>query len=146
MPPFGTNVLERSEDLHTWQEIQRSADTYLFVPRNIGLNRSNYSRDDFYAACRMADFWIDLERLPRGEVAALAALPGIDEVQPRLCFPATVDLEDCPQPINGLVLSAAVGPPLMAGTSGPAASGGLTINTMLLRHGSGFSSPGWSAP
>jgi putative ABC transport system permease protein len=59
----------------------------------------------YHAECRMADFWIDLKKAPLAEVAALAALPGVVDVRPRIQFFATVDLENVVEPINGLILS-----------------------------------------
>jgi putative ABC transport system permease protein len=48
----------------------------------------------FYARCRMADFTIDLKRLP-----------GVDEVLPRIQASVTVDLDRGGAPRNGLALS-----------------------------------------
>lgn len=60
---------------------------------------------DYYAQCRMADFWIDLKKAPVAELAQLADLPGIAEWQTRVRFYATVDLPDVPKPLSGMVLS-----------------------------------------
>jgi putative ABC transport system permease protein len=60
---------------------------------------------DYYAQCRMADFWIDLKKAPVAELAQLAHLPGIAEWQTRVRFYATVDLPDVPKPLSGMVLS-----------------------------------------
>ena len=53
----------------------------------------NRAKDDYYRQCRMADFWIDVKKAPLSELEALAELPGVSEVRPRIQFYATVDLE-----------------------------------------------------
>jgi len=59
----------------------------------------------YYAQARMADFWIDLKKVPLADLATLRSLPNVAEIRPRIQFFATVDLEDAPRPLNGLVLS-----------------------------------------
>jgi putative ABC transport system permease protein len=63
------------------------------------------AKDQYYAQCRMADFWIDLKKVPLAELDLLAQLPGVSEIRPRIQSYATVDLERVAQPLNGLVLS-----------------------------------------
>jgi putative ABC transport system permease protein len=63
------------------------------------------AKQRYYVQCRMADFWIDLKKAPRGEIERLVEMPGVAEVRPRIGFPATVDVEDVPRPLGGLVLS-----------------------------------------
>ena len=53
----------------------------------------------------MADFWIELKKVPLAELAPLAELPGVAEIRPRIQFFATVDLDGVTKPLNGLVLS-----------------------------------------
>ncbi len=65
----------------------------------------NRAKDDYYRQCRMADFWIDVKKAPLSELEALAELPGVSEVRPRIQFYATVDLERVEEPLNGMVLS-----------------------------------------
>ena len=65
----------------------------------------NRAKDDYYRQCRMADFWIDVKKAPISELEALATLPGVSEVRPRIQFYATVDLERIEEPLNGMVLS-----------------------------------------
>ena len=67
----------------------------------------NRAKDDYYRQCRMADFWIDVKKAPLSELQALAELPGVSEVRPRIQFYATVDLDRVEEPLNGMVLSAA---------------------------------------
>jgi putative ABC transport system permease protein len=59
----------------------------------------------YYRMCRMADFWIDVKKAPLAELAMLGGVRGIAEFQPRITFPATVDLENVAEPLNGQVIS-----------------------------------------
>ncbi|MGC3969669.1 MAG: hypothetical protein QM775_20765 [Pirellulales bacterium] len=59
----------------------------------------------YYAECRMADFTVDLKKAPLADAAAIAELPGVVEIRPRIQFFATVDLENVVEPINGIVIS-----------------------------------------
>jgi putative ABC transport system permease protein len=59
----------------------------------------------YYRQCRMADFWIDLKKVPLAELDAVAELPGVAAIRPRIGFYATVDLAGVVKPLNGLVLS-----------------------------------------
>ncbi len=68
--------------------------------RNLTLETRQY-----YAQCRMADFWIDLKKVPLAELESVAGLPGITEIRPRIQFFATVDIARAVEPLNGLVLS-----------------------------------------
>jgi putative ABC transport system permease protein len=79
----------------------------------------------YYAQCRMADFSIDLKKVPNADLAAVALLPGVVEIRPRIQFFATVDLEQVIEPLNGLVLS-------LPDRRAP------VINDILLRQGSYF--------
>jgi putative ABC transport system permease protein len=63
------------------------------------------AKRSYYRRSRMADFWIDVKKVPLVELDALEQLPGVTEIQPRIGFHATVDLEDSVEPLNGLVLS-----------------------------------------
>lgn len=59
----------------------------------------------YYVQCRMADFSIELKKVPLAELTPLAELPGVTEIRPRIQFSATVDLDGTIKPLNGLVLS-----------------------------------------
>jgi len=63
------------------------------------------AKQRYYRQCRMADFWVDLKKAPLTELDALAELPGVAGIRPRIGFYATVDLEHVTKPLNGLVLS-----------------------------------------
>ncbi len=68
--------------------------------RNLRMEQAQY-----YAQGRLADFWIDVKKVPLAELDALIALPGISEIRPRIQFFVTVDLDRVREPINGQVLS-----------------------------------------
>jgi putative ABC transport system permease protein len=95
----------------------------------VGMQSVYFSLSDarlsYYNQCRMADFWIDLKKVPLSEVDAVAALPGIRELRPRIQFSVTVDIEEATDPINGLVLS-------LPNTRQP------VINDIVLRQGDYF--------
>ena len=63
------------------------------------------AKDRYYNQCRMADFSIELKKAPIAELAAVADLPGVQEIHPRIHFFATVDLENHPELLNGQVIS-----------------------------------------
>lgn len=63
------------------------------------------ARRDYYARCRMADFWIDLKKAPLAEVEQAAGLSGVAELRTRIAFQSTIDLDDVAKPLTGLVLS-----------------------------------------
>jgi len=75
----------------------------------VGLGSSYHNLADakrrYYAQCRMADFSVELKKIPLSELGPLAELPGVAEIRPRIQFYAAVDLEGVREPLNGLVLS-----------------------------------------
>ena len=76
-----------------------------FVALRSAYRNLDDARRRYYARCRMADFSVELKKAPVTEVAALARLPGVVEVRPRLQFRATVGLDGAAAPLSGLVLS-----------------------------------------
>jgi putative ABC transport system permease protein len=86
------------------------------------------ARDDYYAASRMAEFWIDLKKAPDSEIEQIRAVPGVSEAQGRIVFQATVDLPGVIRPLNATVLSLPDDP-----------APGITINDIVLQRGSTFS-------
>lgn len=88
-------------------------------------NNLDRARRQFYAECRLADFWIDLKKAPVNAVTPLAVLPGLSELRTRIVFPALVDLPDVARPINATVLS-------MPDEPTP------VINGIVIRRGSAF--------
>jgi len=76
-----------------------------FVSMGAAYNNLTEAKRRYYGQCRMADFWIDLKKAPLTELEALAELPGVAAIRPRIGFYATVDLDRVEKPLNGLVLS-----------------------------------------
>jgi putative ABC transport system permease protein len=83
------------------------------------------SKSRYYRQCRMADFSIELKKVPSAELAAVAELPGVAEIRTRIQFFATVDVPGVAEPLNGQVLS-------LPDRRKP------TINDIVLRRGSYF--------
>ena len=86
------------------------------------------ARRQYYAACRMMDFSIELKKAPLSEVDRVAELlgAGVAEVRPRIVFDAVIDLENALKPISGRVIS-------MPALPRP------VINDIVMRRGSYFS-------
>ncbi len=88
--------------------------------RNLGEAKTRY-----YAQCRMADFSIELKKAPLADLEALAALPGVAEIRPRIQSYATLSVEDRIRPVNVQALS-------LPDTRQP------VINDIVLRQGGYF--------
>lgn len=84
------------------------------------------SRRSYYAQCRMADFSVELKKLPLIELDRIAALPGITELRPRITFQVTADLQNVLKPIAGQAISLPDRPAPV-------------INNIMLRRGTYFS-------
>jgi putative ABC transport system permease protein len=76
-----------------------------FVYIRSAYNNLRSARDQYFAQCRLADFWIDVKKAPLAELSDIAAIPGVSEIHPRIQFLATVDLERSEYPLNGYVVS-----------------------------------------
>ncbi|HZZ26729.1 MAG TPA: FtsX-like permease family protein [Pirellulales bacterium] len=76
-----------------------------FIYMRSACNNLDQAKQEYYQQCRMADFWIDLKKVPLAELDMLAQLPGVSEIRPRIQSYATVDLPNVVEPINALVLS-----------------------------------------
>jgi putative ABC transport system permease protein len=74
----------------------------MFLTLAINLDSSLQS---YYSQCRMADFWVDLEKTPLGDLDRLSQIPGISEYRPRISFPVSLDIEGSARPVSGLALS-----------------------------------------
>ena len=59
----------------------------------------------YYAQCQMADFSIELKKVPLSELDQIAAWPEVASIRPRIQHYVAVDLEGVSEPLNGLVLS-----------------------------------------
>ncbi|MEE3369264.1 MAG: ABC transporter permease [Planctomycetota bacterium] len=75
----------------------------------VSLRSSYHNLDEaqrrYYRQCRMADFWIDVNKMPLAEVSQLAGLPGVTEVAGRIRSLANVRLREVEKPVNVLVIS-----------------------------------------
>jgi putative ABC transport system permease protein len=76
-----------------------------FVSLQSAYHNLDQAKRWYYGQCRMADFWIELKKVPVSEIEVLREVPGVSKIEARIKFLATVDLEDTVEPINGLVLS-----------------------------------------
>lgn len=79
--------------------------TSAYVALGSAYNNLSSAMRQYYAQCRMADFSIEVKKVPLADLAPLSRLPGVVEIRPRIQFFATVDLEQVKEPLNGLVLS-----------------------------------------
>ncbi|MCC9607174.1 FtsX-like permease family protein [Blastopirellula sp. JC732] len=77
----------------------------LFVGMQSTYHSLSEAKQRYYANCRVADFWVDLKKLPLAEVDAVRRMEGIRQLQPRIQFAATVDLDNRVKPLNGLVIA-----------------------------------------
>jgi putative ABC transport system permease protein len=76
-----------------------------FVTMQSAYHNLNEAKSRYYRQCRMADFWIEVKKVPLSELEPVARLPGISEIHPRIQFYATVDLEGVERPLNAAVVS-----------------------------------------
>jgi len=76
-----------------------------YVSMASAYNNLDAAKGRYYRQCRMSDFWIDVKKAPLAELDAVARLPGVAEIRPRIQFFATVDLDGVTRPLNGQVLS-----------------------------------------
>lgn len=76
-----------------------------YVTMRSAYHNLNEAKLRYYRLCRMADFWIDVKKAPLAELELLGDEPGIGEFHTRITFPATVDLDDTPEVLNGQVIS-----------------------------------------
>ena len=73
---------------------------YLSLYYNLELSRRSY-----YAQSRMADFWVDIEKIPQLELDRLREIRGISDFRPRISFGVSVDLDRVERPLSGQVIS-----------------------------------------
>ena len=83
------------------------------------------SRRSYYAECRMADFWVDVQRFPQSELERLTRIPGVTELRARIVMPVAVDLEGVDKPLSGTIISMPPDPQPV-------------INNLVLRQGGYF--------
>ncbi|MBC8355801.1 MAG: FtsX-like permease family protein [Planctomycetes bacterium] len=76
-----------------------------FVAMQSAYHNLDEAKRRYYSQCRMADFWIDLKKVPLAELETLHSISGITEIRSRIRFMANVDLEHFAEPVSGMVLS-----------------------------------------
>ena len=76
-----------------------------YVALGFAYRNLSSAKREYYADCRMADFSVEVKKVPVSELAAIERLSGVIEVRPRIQFFATVDIERIAEPLNGIVLS-----------------------------------------
>ena len=59
----------------------------------------------YYSECQMADFSVELKKVPLSELTEIERQPEIASIRPRIHQLVAVDLEGESEPLNGLVLS-----------------------------------------
>ncbi|MDP6468931.1 MAG: ABC transporter permease [Pirellulaceae bacterium] len=96
-----------------------------YVALQSAYHNLDLARQRYYRQCRMADFWIDLKKMPVAELDDLYRVDGVSEVHSRIQSLATVDLPDKDVPINAQIISL---------PDRPAA----VINNIVLRRGDYF--------
>jgi putative ABC transport system permease protein len=79
--------------------------TSAYVALGSAYNNLSSAQREYYAECRMADFSLELKKVPLADLEPLGRLPGVVEIRPRIQFFASVDLEQVTEPLNGVVLS-----------------------------------------
>lgn len=63
------------------------------------------AQENYYRQSRFADVWISLVRAPLSLAEELVAIPGVDAVDTRITFLATLDLDDSGNPAYGRFVS-----------------------------------------
>lgn len=86
------------------------------------------AKSAYYAQCRMADFSVAVKKLPKSELSRLNQIAGISELQPRISFDVSVQVEDVIKPVSARMLSLPDDPK-------PG------INTIVMQSGSYFTTP-----
>ena len=76
-----------------------------FVGMMSAVKNLEYARSSYYSSCRLADFWIDLKKIPTQDIKRLASIPGISEIRNRIQFQIVLDLPESPKPVSATVLS-----------------------------------------
>lgn len=76
-----------------------------YVALNSAYRNLTIAQRQYYNDCRMADFTLELKKVPVADLEPLKSIPGVVDIRPRIQFFATVDIERVVEPLNGLVLS-----------------------------------------
>lgn len=104
-------------DIKLRRELWRSKGMFLSIVAILAIGVSGFvgmlatfqnlevARLDYYAECRMGDFWVDLEKAPVQDLRERLELDGIAEIRPRIVFPARVEGMGSQKPIRGIAVS-----------------------------------------
>lgn len=65
----------------------------------------NEAVDDYYARCRMPDFWVELKKAPVERAEQMAMIEGVSELRTRISKPVSVDWPESDVLVRGLALS-----------------------------------------
>ncbi len=96
-----------------------------FIAMSSTYDNLEYSRENYYRLCHMADFSIELKKVPMGDLATLTEVPGVINILPRIVFQVTASLEGVEKPLSGQAIS------LPARENAP-------INGIVIKQGSYF--------
>jgi len=129
------NILNRKLRRDLWQTRGMLTAVILIVALGVsslvgmmGTSRNlQLARNIYYGQCRMADFWVDLKKMPVTELDVLDNLGGISEIRNRIVFQVIVDMEGVEEPLSGTLLTLPAEPSPV-------------INGILIRTGTYFTS------
>ncbi len=79
--------------------------TAALVVLGTGYRNLRTAQEEYYRLCRMADFWVDFERMPRTWVDRVMPLPGVGGYELRIVKYVSVHLPQAGKPIGGLAVS-----------------------------------------
>lgn len=96
-----------------------------FIAMSSTYDNLEYSRQSYYRVCQMADFSVELKKVPVGDLATLTDVPGVTNILPRIVFEVTASLEGVEKPLSGQAVS------LPAHENAP-------INRIVIKQGSYF--------
>jgi len=107
------NILDRKLRRDLWQTRGMLVAVILIVAMGVsslvgmmGTSENlQQARNVYYGQCRMADFWVDLKKMPVTELFELENLAGISELRARIAFQVVVDLEGVEEPLVGTLLT-----------------------------------------
>ncbi len=110
---FRTSALHRKLLRETWQlrgQIFSIAMVVATAVMSVVAMRGGYEtlvqvQQDYYSDMRFADVWSFLVRAPQALVATIEAIPGVNAVDTRVNFQATLDLDEEGIPARGQFLS-----------------------------------------
>ncbi len=76
-----------------------------FIAMSSTYDNLEYSRQSYYRLCQMADFSVELKKVPVGNLTTLTKIPGVINILPRIVFEVTAALEGVEKPVSGKAVS-----------------------------------------